>query len=470
MSDDEGGFTSKEKRIVLIACCIAGFISPLLTTMINVAVPNIIGDFDLSEHSGGWPIMAFFLSSVAFLVPMSRLSDLYGKRKMFIFGIIVVLISSLFSALSVSFEMLLVCRVVAGIGTASISSTSISMIAQVYPRSQRGLPLAINTMCIYIGASLGPAVGGLFTDMFGWRSMFLALIPFSVAGLVSMLFFKTDFRTSEGEPFDLKGSLLYGVGIVAMMYGVISLPELFSPVFMAAGAVLLVAFFNFETKERYPVLAVNLFSGRKFRRSTIATLLNYGSSYAVLFSLSLYLRDVGGMKASTVGLIILLQPAIQATVTPFAGRMSDKIDPRYLTTAGMMMMCVGTALMITLTVEVVMFKVYLTLIFTGLGYALFSSPNTNMIMGSVGAKHYSESSGVISVMRQVGMMTSVAVVMCMISIILGTSDAVAGHPELFEPLVSSIRYSFVVCFILAVAGALMTWFSKDNAGTEGSVP
>jgi MFS family permease len=342
------------------------------------------------------------------------------------------------------------------------------MIVQIYPRSQRGLPLALNTMCIYIGASMGPGLGGLLTETFGWQSIFLSLVPFSVAALVAILFFKTDFRTSEGEPFDIKGSVLYGLGMIALMYGVITLPDKFSPFFIAAGAVLLIAFFNFETKEKHPVLMVSLFKGRVFRRSNIASFLNYGSSYAVIFTLSQYLQDVGGMGPGTAGLIILLQPAIQAVVTPFAGRTSDRMDPRILTTAGMIMMCLGTGLMITLSVNVdsEMMKVYMILMFTGLGYALFSTPNTNLIMGNVSPKNYSESSGVISVMRQVGMMSSVAVVVCMISIMMGTTTVI--EPGTVDRFMTAIHYSFVICFILAAAGAFMTWFSKERVPSEES--
>ncbi|MCL2786457.1 MAG: MFS transporter, partial [Methanomassiliicoccaceae archaeon] len=342
MNGEGTDFSSREKRIVLIACCIGAFMAPLTTTMINLAVPTIAGEFHISAHTQGWLVMAYFLSSVAFMVPMSRLSDLYGKKMMFIIGVIIVLFSSLMSAYSSSFEILLAWRLVTGLGTACISSTSISMIAQVYPKASRGLPLALNTMCIYIGASMGPALGGVITEMFGWRYMFLSLIPFSVSALLVIFFFKKDFKTSEGEPFDLKGSLLYGIGIVALMYGVLTVPSMLSAAFIAAGVVILIIFFGFETKDEYPVLMVGLFKGKIFRRSTLAAFLNYGSSYAVIYTMSLYLQNVGGMNAAAAGLAILMQPVVQAVVTPFAGRMSDKIDPRLLTTAGMIMMCCGT--------------------------------------------------------------------------------------------------------------------------------
>jgi MFS family permease len=158
--------------------------------------------------------------------------------------------------------------------------------------------------------------------------------------------------------------------------------------------------------------------------------------------------------------VILTQPAIQAVITPFSGRLSDKMDPRRLTTIGMLCMCVGTAMMITLSSEADMFRIYLILIFTGLGYALFSTPNTNLIMSSVEANNYSESSGVIAVMRQVGMMFSVAVIMCMISVTMGTSNNIT--PDMYDPFVRAIRYAFSVCFVLAAVGTFMTWFSRDR--------
>jgi MFS family permease len=249
------------------------------------------------------------------------------------------------------------------------------------------------------------------------------------------------------------------------MYGVITLPDVLSSIFIAAGALLLVIFLNAQMKTKYPVLMLSLFSGKTFRRSTFATFLNYGSAYAVLFSLSLYLQYIGGMGPGTAGLIILAQPAIQAVITPFAGKLSDKIDPRILTTSGMIMMCIGTLLMITLTEELVMLQVYAILIATGCGYALFSAPNTNVVMSCVAVKDYSESSGVLSLMRQVGMMTSIAIVMCMISVFLGTSTIVT--PDVFGEFIMSIRYSFAVCFALAVIGCFMTWFSRDNNASAG---
>jgi len=436
-----------------------------MMTMVNLAVPTIGSHFGVSAHIQSWTVMAFFLASVAFMIPMSRVSDLYGKKKIFIFGIVVVLLSSVATAASPTFEILLASRAFSGIGTACISLTSVSMIAQVYPSAQKGLPLAINTMCIYIGASLGPGLGGLLTDMFGWRVMFLSIIPFCVLALAMIMRFKYELRTAKGEPFDAKGSLLYGIGIVVLMYGVITLPDALSPIFITAGALLLVVFLHSQMRAKYPVLMLSLFSGRTFRRSTFATFLNYGSAYAVLFSLSLYLQYIGGMGPGTAGLIILAQPAIQAVITPFAGRLSDKIDPRILTTSGMIMMCIGTLLMISLTEELMMLQVYMILITTGCGYALFSAPNTNVIMSSVSVKNYSESSGVLSLMRQVGMMTSIAVVMCMISVFLGTTTVVT--PDVFGEFIQSIRYSFAVCFVLAVIGCFMTWFSKDKNVTPG---
>ncbi|MCL2712318.1 MAG: MFS transporter [Methanomassiliicoccaceae archaeon] len=459
----EYDFSAREKYVVLLACCIAAFLAPLITTMINLAVPTIAEEFGVSAHDQGWLVMAYFLSSVAFLVPMSRLSDLYGKRKIFLYGIVVVIISSLLSGLSPSFLALLICRLVTGMGTACISSTSISMIAQVYPKAHRGLPLALNTMCIYIGASVGPALGGFITQMFGWEWIFISLVPFSVAGLITMLSFKKDFRTSEGEPFDVKGSLLYGIGIVAFMYGILNVPDVYATLFIAAGIVILIAFFNFETKEEYPVLDMRLFKGRTFRRSSVAAFLNYGSSYAIVFTLSLYLQSIGGMNPAAAGLVILLQPSLQAVITPFAGKLSDKIDPRFLTTMGMVMMCLGTLTMTTLTKNVEMFRIYAILLMTGAGYALFSTPNTNMIMSNVNEKGYSEASGVISVMRQVGMMSSVAVIMCMISFTMGTSENIV--PAMYDSFINAIRYAFFICFGFAAIGTFMTWFSKD-AGTN----
>jgi nitrate/nitrite transporter NarK len=296
--------------------------------------------------------------------------------------------------------------------------------------------------------------------------MFFSLMPFSVAALTVIMFMRKDMRTSKGEPFDVKGSVLYGAGIVALMYGLLTVPEMLSAAFISAGAVLLMVFFNYETKQRYPVLAVGLFKKKVFRHSVLAAFLNYGSSYAVVFTMSLYLQSVCGMGPGTAGMIILIQPAVQAVITPFAGRSSDSMDPRILTTAGMIMMCIATLLMATLSVEPDMPKVYAVLISVGIGYALFSSPNTNMILSSVSERNYSESSGVISVMRQMGMMTSIAVVMCMIALTMGAGTQIYDMKEEF---ITALRYTFSICFMMAIAGALMTWTGREYGREKDTV-
>ena len=454
-------FTAREKRIVIIACCVSAFIAPLAASMINVAIPTIGAQFGVSAHDCGWLVSAYFLSSVAFLVPMSRLSDLYGKRKLFIYGLMIVLFSSLMSGFSTSFMMLMSWRLLTGLGTACVASTSISIIAQVFPKAHRGMPLAVNTMCIYIGATIGPGLGGLITQTLGWEWIFIFIIPFCVAGLVSMAYFKKDFRTAQGEPFDYKGSLLYGAGIVILMYGVSNLPDKIALMCVAAGIVTLIGFYNFETREKYPVLAVKLFKGRTFRRSCIAAFLNYGAAYAIIFTLSIYLQQICGLSPGEAGLIILIQPAVQSVITPFSGRLSDRINPRILTTAGMMSMCVSTGLMISLTVDLSLIKVVAILMFSGTGYALFSTPNTNVIMGNVSERNYSDASGMVSVMRQIGMMVSLATVMCMISVFMGTASEI--DPASFGLFITVIRYTFAICFAMAFVGMFMTWFSHTES-------
>jgi MFS family permease len=370
------------------------------------------------------------------------------------------------SGFSTSFGMLLFFRLVTGMGTACVASTSISLIAEVFPRAYRGVPLALNTTFIYIGATIGPGLGGIITELMGWEWIFIFIIPICIAGLIPMLLFKRDFVVSRGEPFDIKGTLLYGSGIVTLMYGVSHLPDTIAIMCIAAGIVMLIAFVNFETREEYPVLSVRLFKEKTFRRSCIAAFLNYGATYAIVFTMSIYLQQVCGLNPGHAGMIVLIQPLVQTIVTPFAGRMSDKMDPRILTTAGMLCVCISTGLMMTLTIELNMVKVALTFVFSGLGYALFSTANTNVIMGSVSEKNYSDASGMVSVMRQVGMMASLAVVMCIISVLMGTGTAVA--PDMFDTFMRVVRYAFSICFTMAFIGVFVAWFSNARPMNGGS--
>ena len=182
-------YTSAEKHSVLAAACITIFVNSIAGSMLNLALCSIGDDFGVGAHDLAWVTSIYFIVSVSFLLPAARLADIYGKKKVFLAGTLITLFSMLMCSLSWDIVSLYVFRGTSGIGLAFLASTSVSMISDVYPRGERGTALGLNAMSMYIGATLGPSVGGFMTEFFGWRSIFVLIIPFMAAALLCMMRF-----------------------------------------------------------------------------------------------------------------------------------------------------------------------------------------------------------------------------------------------------------------------------------------
>ena len=457
-------YSKRVKRLVLGASCLAIFVNPLAGSMLNLALGAIQNDFGCSEHELGWVSSVFFIVSVICLLPASRLADIYGKKRTFIWGTIIGSIGAVCSIFSPNIIFLYIFRGITALGTAFTSCTCVSMIADVYPPHERGGALGINTAFVYLGASLGPAIGGFMTDMFGWRSLFLFLLPLMISAAFMMSQYKDNNISSPDETFDSKGSAIYAAGIAILMFGLISLPEIYAIAMMVVGTVVIIGFVRFESKERYPIFHGELFSNKAFRRSMAALFLNYAASYCVAFFLSRYLQGIGLLTASEAGMVMMIQPTVQVICALASGRLSDRLDKRVLPTAGMAVLCIGlTILLFTTSVEINYPAIYISQIVMGMGFGIFSAPNTNAVMSYVRSTQYNQASGMIAVFRQSGIMLSMGIATCLISILMGTDTAI--EPSNYDVFVDILRCAWAICITFGVIGTFFSWF-RDSSDTD----
>lgn len=450
-------YTASERRTVLIASCMAIFINPLAGTMLNLALNAIGADLDCSAHELGWIASIFFIVSVVAMVPAARMADIYGKKRVFLVGSVIAVAGLILSMTAHNIHMLYVFRGMTGIGTACISSTSVSMIVDVYPRDQRGAALAWNTASVYVGASLGPSLGGVVTDLFGWRIIFLVVIPFLVIGAFMMVRFPYNIANTKGEPFDVKGSVIYGLSILLVMFGIISLPKAYGIAMIVAGLAVLVFFVMTERRTEFPVMHLALFRNSRFTRSLTALFLNYAASYCIAFFFSLYLQNIGEMTPTEAGMFLMIQPVVQVIFTLIAGRFVDRMDLRILPTVGMCITLLGIVMLYLstgLTYDVTM--LYVAQFVLGLGFGLFSSPNTTATMAYVDRKDYNKASALIATMRQIGMTSSMGLATCLISIFLGTEAVI--EPSNYVQFVDVVKTGLLFCMVFCAVGTLFSWF------------
>jgi len=439
------------KRILLIVCSLASFLVPYTVSSLNVALPAISESFSIDAVTLGWVTSAYLLTAAICIVPFGRLSDLYGRKKFFILGNVLFALGSLLAALSWSGPVIITARVVQALGGAMVFSTSIAIVTAVFPPGERGRAIGIITATVYAGLSLGPFIGGVLTHNIGWPSIFLVNIPLAVIVLLLTLAYIPEEWADSGEGrFDLAGAVLYGIMLFAGIYGLTLLPSVPGILFMVSGLIVFAVFVWWEQRAKLPVVDLSLFTGNPvFLFSNLAALINYAVVFAVGFLLSLYLQYNRGIDPQTTGLILIAQPVVQMIVSPIAGHYSDRIDPRYLATAGMGFTTLGLGILTLVSPATPILTIIAGLLILGLGYGLFSSPNTNAIMSSVEVRHLGIASGMVSTMRAIGQMVSLAIAMLVFSAIIGT---VQITPAVYPQLQQSVNTAFAIFVILGIIG------------------
>lgn len=452
---------SSNKKAALVIATLSAFITPFMGSSINIALPAIEKEFNVNAVLLAWIPMSYLLAAAVTLIPFGRLSDLYGRKKIFSVGIVIFTIASFFSAISISVFMLIFLRIIQGIGNSMIFASGMPILISVYPPHERGKVIGINVAAVYIGLSAGPLLGGFLTQHFSWRSIFILTIPFGVAvAYIAIRKLTGEWAEARGEKFDITGTFFYGIGIIGIMYGISLLPDLSSIWIIILGSAGISAFIIWETRVRYPVFQIRLFRNNiSFAFSNLAALINYSATFAITFLLSLYLQHIKGLSPQGAGLILMFQPIVMALFSPFAGRLSDRVKPQIVASAGMFITFIGLLLFTFLNGSTSMTFIVLSLILLGFGFALFSSPNTNAIMSSVDKRFYGIASGTVGTMRLLGMMLSMGIATMIFSIFIGK---VQITPEYYFVFVKSVRISFFIFCALCFLGFFASFISGKS--------
>lgn len=442
---------TNSKKIALLVTAISSFLTPFMGSSINIGLPAIGNKFSMDAVTLSWVATSYLLSAAVFLVPIGRIADIYGRKKVFLIGILVYTISSLLCGAAFSASFLIFSRMLQGIGSAMIFGTGIAILTSVYPVGERGKALGINVATTYLGLSMGPFLGGLLTQQLGWRSLFYANVPVGILVLLLVTWkLKGEWAEARGEKFDILGSAVFSLTLISLMYGFTLLPSYNGTAMILAGIMGFISFVKWENRIRNPILNMALFRHNTvFAFSNLAALINYSATFAITFLLSLYLQYVKSLSPQNTGLILVVQPAIMALVSPFAGRLSDRIEPRILASAGMALLVVGLLVLLFIGHNTSLLYITGALVLLGLGFGLFSSPNTNAVMSSVEKKLYGIASATLATMRLTGQMLSMAISIMVFSVYIGK---VRITPEYYGLFLSSMHVLFIIFIILCLGG------------------
>lgn len=437
-------------KIILIITTLTAFMTAFMGSSINIALPIIGVDFKASAILLSWISTSYLVSTAALLLPVGKLTDIYGRTMFFKWGVILFTAGSLLCGLSFNTESLLIFRIIQGIGSSFIFSSSTALLVSVFPQNQRGKVLGINTASVYIGLSTGPFLGGVITHNIHWRGIFFINVIVGIVLIFAVFFYlKQEWQELDKHKYDLRGAAVYIISIILLMISISLFPKPTGFIILFASVISFVFLYSIETKTIDPVFNLKLFKTNKtFTLSNLAALINYSATFAISFLMSFYLQSVKLLTPEQAGIILITQPVIMALFSPLAGRFSDKTEPQYVASAGMALLTVGLGIFCLLDNDTAYAIIVGNLAMIGLGFALFSSPNVNAVMSSVEKKHYGVASSTLASMRMIGQMFSMGIVIIIFSIFIGSAKISPANQDAF--LLSS-RTAFILfsalCFI-----------------------
>jgi len=418
---------------------------------LNIALPIIGVEFNASALILSWLSTIYLLTAAAFLLPVGRLSDIYGRTKFFKLGLFLFSAGSLLCGISPDEATLLLLRIIQGTGAAFIFTCSTALIVSAFPQKERGKALGINIASVYAGLSSGPFLGGIITYYWSWRWIFFlnSFLGFALTA-ITIFYLRYELEELKEEKFDYAGAVIYVLSIVLLMIGVSLFPDVKGFLVFALGLTMLIFFYFFESRLSKPVFDVKMFKkNRTFTFSNIAALINYSATFAISFLMSFYLQSVKGLNPQEAGIILITQPVVQAIFSPLAGRLSDKMEPQFVASMGMGLLTAGLIVLCFLSPAMSFVIIVSNLALIGLGFALFSSPNVNAVMSSVEKKYYGVASSTLASMRLIGQMLSMGIVIVIFTIYIGGAKITTENQVAF---LQSTRTAFILFSILCFGG------------------
>ena len=429
-----------------------------LVSAVNIALPSIEHTFSLSALQLSWIITSFILGTALFMLPAGVWGDNSDNRKLFKLGLIIFTLASAICFIAPNGTWLIAARFLQGVGTAFSGTTGQAILVSSFPPERRGRVLGISVSAVYSGLALGPLLGGIITQQFGWRFLFLIAIVLGIFTIIiSMLYLKSEKKKNRvAKKNDWLGTILFMTGLTTLVYGSSQIPSATGWTLMAISLMLLLLFWKIESRAENPLLNTSLFTkNRLFTYSNLSALINYTATFAIVFFLSLYLQKIQNLSPREAGAVIIAQPIMMAIFSPVVGRLSDRIQPRYFATLGMAMCTTGLAMLAFLSHNTPIAYIVGVLIWVGLGFALFSSPNMNTIMSSVERKQYGQASGLASSMRVFGQIISMSIITLLISINFGSQSVEAVPDALF---LNALKWGFMLFAIIGIPGIFFSFF------------
>jgi EmrB/QacA subfamily drug resistance transporter len=459
-----------KQRMVLLVATTAGFLGTFMTSAVNIALPVIEEEWNVSAVTLSWIALSYILTGAAFLMPAGRLADFYGRKRSFSVGMAGFTVITLAAAIAPNAFVLIVLRLLQGFSVAVLLACTVAMVTLAYPPETRGRALGLQVGGVYLGLTLGPVLGGIIIHNLGWRYIFLLVGVVAAVDLLLVVWRLRgiEWREPKQESFDVIGSVVWAVALAVLLIGFSLLPGTLGWVLIVAGAAGIAGFVWWETRTRAPVLNVDLFRrNRVFAYSNAATFINYAATYAMTFLMSLYLQYNKGLDPQAAGLVLVTGTIVQTAFSPVSGRVSDRVQARYVASAGMAVCVVGLLAFVFLTETTPYWYIIATLCVLGLGFAFFATPVIHAIMGSVERRYTGVAAATTGTMRLTGQNISLGLATLVLAVVVGPHPI---GPADYGNVLTSVRITFAIFTVLCAAGVAASLVGPRGAPATPAGP
>ncbi len=456
---------ASQQRLLLTLITLGGFVVGLSFSLVGVIAPQIAVTFEADSVLTSWLANAFLLASLFSQLPAGRLADIVGRRRVYLGGLMLYLCGGVLCSVATDIYSLLGFRVLQGIGSSCVFATGMAALYDVFPREKRGMAGGTLIAGIYLGLTFGPLVGGFVSEYFGWRMVFLVPVPLGL--LVFALMTSTLTGTPAQRPdakFDYLGALLCVVWASAFVFGMTRLPSYLAAVMIFIGVSAFIIFVRLQLRSPQPLLRVRIFAeNRMFASSLVVAFLMYTCTAASMFVLSFYLQLVLEFTPKYAGVVLVVPAIFMAIFARPAGRLSDRIEPRFLCSSGMLVSALGFSCLVLTDAQSSIYQVVLGTSLMGLGFVFFSSPNNNAILGGVPAHDLSAAAACANMARDFGNVIGLAVVAISFSLFLHGATLQDASTDDLQQAIHFCLYYCIAASILASGLSLMRGDLRSKA-------
>lgn len=440
-------------KYIIIVSIISSFAVAFTSNAVSVALPVIAHDLNISNIMQNWIVSIYLLIIAAASVPFGKICVKYGLKLTYEIGLIVYMIGAILSGMAPNISVLIISRIIQALGSAILFVNGMALITAQLPENKRGQSIGFTVTGVYIGLALAPTISGILSQNVSWRSVFYVTIPLTLISLLLLMRIKKEWKIEKEKPIDIRGSLLYVIGIILLMYGFTKINESVGVILFILGILVLVEFIKYELKIKNPIYEIRLFKNKIYTASNIASLISYFATFVVTYILNYHFQYIHGLDPQTSGIVLVVTPVIMAIIAPISGRLSDKYPPQIITAIGMGLVTIALFILTFLDKTTPFALVLLAMILQGIGFGFFSSPNSNIIMSSVDKDDVGTASASLSTVRTIGQSFSLGLLTVVFAFIMGNVPII---PSNYNLLIKSSQITMAIATFLCLIAVFLS--------------